>query len=374
MGYIVIGLGYSATGASAMGCIAMRTIKSIRLKYSAMLSLMCGIITAASQLFNRTAGKNTRVFAPVLTLLILITATSTAYAQQQLNITYVTSPFNVPSIVMQEKGFLTKKLAEMGVKVNSVEITSGAKQTQAMAAGKIDIASVLGSSSAILAKANGAPVEIIGIYSRGPKAYTIMVNDENINSIAALKGKKIAGPKGTVLNQLLAAALNSEKLALTDVDYLNMDLPSAKAALLSGKADAATLAGASALEAEKAGARILVDGETLISPTTVIAANSDWAKQHPELVQAYLSAHQQAVDFVKNHPQEALEIAAKEQKISLDDAQKQFPLYDFDTRFTRQDINNLNADQDFMIKANMLQPAKKIDIRNDLLTPSLTIY
>lgn len=349
-------------------------MRSIRLKYSAILSLMRGIITAASQLFNRTAGKNTLVFAPALTLLILITATSTAYAQQQLNITYVTSPFNVPSIVMQEKGFLTKKLAEMGVKVNSVEITSGAKQTQAMAAGKIDIASVLGSSSAILAKANGAPVEIIGIYSRGPKAYTIMVNDENINSIAALKGKKIAGPKGTVLNQLLAAALNSEQLALTDVDYLNMDLPSAKAALLSGKVAAATLAGASALEAEKAGARILVDGETLISPTTVIAANSDWAKQHPELVQAYLSAHQQAVDFVKNHPQEALEIAAKEQKISLDDAQKQFPLYDFDTRFTRQDINNLNADQDFMIKANMLQPAKKIDIRNDLLTPSLTIY
>lgn len=307
----------------------------------------------------------------LLTLLLLITLS--ASAKQQLTITYVTSPFNVPSIVMQKKGFLTDKLAALDVQVNSVEITSGAKQTQAMAAGKIDIASVLGSSSAILAKANGAPIEIIGVYSRGPKAYTIMVNSSEIKSAADLRGKKVAGPKGTVLNQLLAAALTSQHLTLNDVDYLNMDLPVAKNALLSGKVDAATLAGASALEAEKAGSRILVNGDGLISPTTVIAANADWAKQHPKLVQAYLAAHQQAVDFINQHPQEALAIAAKEQKISLADAEKQFPLYDFDPKFTAQDVKNLNADQQFMIEANMLQPAKKINIQQDLLASSVVI-
>lgn len=312
-------------------------------------------------------------FFSVACLSLLLVFGSSRAQEQTLNITYVTSPFNVPSIVMHEKGFLADKMAALNVTVNSVEITSGAKQTQAIAAGKIDIASVLGSTSAILAKANGAPVEIIGVYSRGAKAYTIMTNDKDIKTIADLRGKKVAGPKGTVLNQLLAAALDSQKLTLSDVDYLNMDLSSAKAALLSGKVNAATLAGASELEAEKAGARVLIDGAGLISPTTVIAANSDWAKQHPEIVQAYLAAHQQAVDFVINHRQEALEIAAKRQKISLADAEKQFPWYDFSGSFTQQDINNLNADQDFMLEANMLQSEKKIDIRQDLIAPWVAI-
>lgn len=294
--------------------------------------------------------------------------------QQELTITYVTSPFNVPSIVMQKKGFLAEKLAPLNVMVNSVEITSGAKQTQAMAAGKIDIATVLGSTSAILAKANGAPIEVIGVYSRGAKAYTIMVSNKDIKSVADLRGKKIAGPKGTVLNQLLASALASQQLQLGDVEYLNMDLPAAKAALLSGKVDAATLAGTSALDAEKSGARVLVDGDGFINPTTVIAANSNWAKQHPDLIQAYLAAHQQAVDFVKSHPQESIAIAAEEQKMTLTDAQKQFPLYNFDSYFSSQDIKHLNNDQQFMIDANMLQPSKRIDIRRDLIAPSVVIH
>lgn len=308
-----------------------------------------------------------------LASLIFSSALSLSVAQDKptvLNITYVTAPFNLPSIIMREKGFLADAMAPLNVVVENPEITSGAQQTQAMAAGKIDIASVLGSSSAILANANGAPIEIIGAFSRGPKAYTVMSNNPDIHSIQDLKGKKIAGPKGTVLNQLLVAALKSENLTLKDVEYINMDLPTARAALLSGKVDAATLAGATAIDAEKAGAKLLVDGDNLISPTTIIAARSEWVKNNPELVKAYFSAHLKAVDFIKNNPEETLAIAAKEQKISLDDAQKQFPMYDFNPLLTAEDIKNLEIDQDFMIDNGMLQPEKRINIEKDLISKS----
>lgn len=308
-----------------------------------------------------------------LASLIFSSALSLSVAQDKptvLNITYVTAPFNLPSIIMREKGFLTDAMAPFNVVVENPEITSGAQQTQAMAAGKIDIASVLGSSSAILANANGAPIEIIGAFSRGPKAYTVMSNNPDIHSIQDLKGKKIAGPKGTVLNQLLVAALKSENLTLKDVEYINMDLPTARAALLSGKVDAATLAGATAIDAEKAGAKLLVDGDNLISPTTIIAARSEWVENNPELVKAYFSAHLKAVDFIKNNPEETLAIAAKEQKISLDDAKKQFPMYDFNPLLTAEDIKNLEIDQDFMIDNGMLQPEKRINIEKDLISKS----
>ncbi|AIN20397.1 bacterial extracellular solute-binding s, 3 family protein [Yersinia rochesterensis] len=305
----------------------------------------------------------------VITFIIQIPAF--ANDADTLNITYVTSPFNMPSIIMREKGFLDNEVAVYNKQVNNSVITSGAKQTQAMAAGKIDIASVLGSSSAILAKANGAPIEIIAAFSRGPKAYTVMTMDKKIKSISDLKGKKVAGPKGTVLNQLLVSALKSQGLTLNDIEYINMDIPAASAALLSGKVDAATLAGAHVIDAEKSGAVLLADGEGLINPTTVIAARSDWVKNNPELVKAYFSAHLKAIDFIKKYPDEALEITAKEQKLSLEDAKKQFLLYDFNPVLTSVDIKNLNEDQDFMIENGMLQGTKRIDIAKDLISTSV---
>ncbi|GEO87351.1 MULTISPECIES: ABC transporter substrate-binding protein [Alphaproteobacteria] len=286
-----------------------------------------------------------------------------------VRITYVASPFNVPSIVMREKGYLDEAFAAKGIKVESPEITSGAQQTQAIAAGEIDIASVLGGTSAILAKANGVDLQIIAAYARSPKAYFLMTRGDGPATLADLKGKKVAGPKGTVLNQLLVAALAEQGLTLKDIEYINMDLPTARAALLSGQVDVATLAGANAVAVEKAGGKPLTSGEGLIKPTTVIAARSAFLKEHPDLVEAYFDAHYKALAFMKEHPDEALAIAAKEQKISLEDAKAQMPLYDFTPVMTEDDVANLTADQDFMIEAGMLPKANALDIKVDLIAP-----
>jgi sulfonate transport system substrate-binding protein len=284
-----------------------------------------------------------------------------------VRITYVASPFNVPSIVMRKKGYLEEAFGMAGIKVESPEITSGAAQIQALAAGAIDIASVLGGTSAILGRANGVDIKVVAAYSRSPKAFSVMTMASGPASIKALKGKSVGGPKGTTLNQLLAAALAAEGMKLTDIEYLNMDIPAARAALLAGKVDAATLAGANALVVEAAGGRILANGEGLIAPTSVIAVRSVFLRDHPDLVQAYLGAHRKALAFMRDNPEEALKIAADDQKISLDDARKQFPWYDFTLAMTDQDVKNLEADQAFMIEAGMLQ--KTIDIRSQLIEP-----
>lgn len=287
-----------------------------------------------------------------------------------VRITYVTAPFNVPSIVMREKGFLDEAFAAKGIKVENPVITSGAQQTQAIAAGEIDIASVLGGTSAILAAANGVPLKVVAAYARSPKAYFLMTRADGPTKLADLRGKKIAGPKGTVLNQLLVAALASQKLKLSDVEYINMDLPAARAALLAGQVDVATLAGANVTQVEKAGGRALTSGEGLIKPTTVIGANAAFLEKHPDLVAAYFAAHHKAIDFMAKNPEEALAIAAKEQKISVEDARAQLPLYDFTSVMTDTDIANLSEDQAFMIEAGMLPKAKAIDIKASLVAPS----
>ncbi|MDQ2082857.1 NrtA/SsuA/CpmA family ABC transporter substrate-binding protein [Xanthobacteraceae bacterium Astr-EGSB] len=304
----------------------------------------------------------------LLGLAVAVAATSApAQTLSTLRVTYVAAPFNVPSIVMRAKGYLDEAFKPLGIKIESPEITSGAHQMQALAAGEIHIASVLGGSSAILGRANGIDVKVIAAYSRSPKAFMILTRADGPADVKALKGKTVAGPKGTTLHQLLAAALAKNGMRLADIEHINMDLPAARAALIAGKVDAATLAGNNALAVEKAGGRALATGAGLIEPTTVIAVRGDLIDKRPDVVAAYLSAHRKALAFMKSNPDEALALAAAEQKIDLADARTMMTYYDFSLRFTDRDVANLAADQEFMVEAGMLKT--RIDIGRDLIAP-----
>ena len=284
---------------------------------------------------------------------------------KEIKITYVKAPLNIPSIVDKNNQTVAKGFEKDGTKVSFPEITSGAKQTEALAAGSLDIASCLGGTSAILAASNGADVKVVGIYSRAPKAFNIMVKDPAIKTAADLKGKRVAGPKGTILHQILAAALVKEKLTLKDVEFRSVNsIPPAVNALLTGEVDAALVAGAEVLRAQRAGARILATGEGLVNATIVVGVSGKFLKEHPEAVKKFMALHQESIDFMKKNPDKAFEFTAKETGLSTDDVKLMAPWYDFSTAITEKDIKDLEETQDFLL-ANEMQK-KKIDIKSML--------
>ncbi len=281
---------------------------------------------------------------------------------KDLKVTYVKSPLNIPSIVDKNNQTLVKGFAKDNIKVTFPEINSGAKQTEALAAGSLDVCSALGGTSAILAAANGVDVKIVGIYSRAPKAFNIMVKNPAIKSVADLKGKTVAGPKGTILHQILVAALKKNNLDADAVKFLSLDIPASVNAMLSGNADAALVAGSDVLRAQKAGARILVNGEGLVDATIVIGVNGKMLKEHPEVIKKYLALHQENIDFMKKDQAKAYEFTAKETGLSVADVQTMAPWYDFTTAITDKDIKDLEETQDFLMANKMQQ--KKIDIKS----------
>ena len=284
---------------------------------------------------------------------------------KELKVTYVKAPLNIPSIVDKNNQTIVKGFEKDGTKVSFPEITSGAKQTEALAAGSLDIASCLGGTSSILAASNGADVKVVGIYSRAPKAFNIMVKDPAIKTAADLKGKRVAGPKGTILHQILAAALVKEKLTLKDVEFRSVSsIPPAVNALLTGEVDAALVAGAEVLRAQRAGARILANGEGLVNATIVVGVSGKFLKEHPEAVKKFMALHQESIDFMKKNPDKAFEFTAKETGLSTDDVKLMAPWYDFSTAITVKDIKDLEETQDFLL-ANEMQK-KKIDIKSML--------
>ena len=286
---------------------------------------------------------------------------------KEINISYVRSPFNLPLIIMKEKGMAEKTFGERGIKVNYYEITSGAKQSEAIAAGSLDIASVINSASVILANAAGNPVEIFAGFSRPEKMFTIMTANPDIKTPADLKGKKIAGPKGTVLHELLVAALKKEGLSIKDVEHINMGIPNAVQAMLSGKVDCALAAAATVVNAEKNGGRILVTCEGYVNPLLISACSKEFAKNHPDMLKLYTDTYNEAKAWMEANMDEALALGAKVQDISMEDAKKLYSWSNFTDHLTEADLDALEYDVNFMLETGMIEkPIDKMDFVNKI--------
>jgi NitT/TauT family transport system substrate-binding protein/sulfonate transport system substrate-binding protein len=304
-----------------------------------------------------------KILCLILCAVIAVSAFASGKKEQQqlkeINISYVRSPFNLPLIIMKEKGMAEKAFGEKGIKVNYYEITSGAKQTEAIAAGSLDIASVINSVSVILANAAGNPVEIFAGFSKPEQMFTIMTTNPDVKTPADLKGKKVAGPKGTVLNELLVAALDKEGMTIADVEYINMGIPNAVQAMLSGKVDCALAAAASVVAAEKNGARILVTCEGYVSPLLISACSKDFAKNHADMLKIYTDTYKEAKAWMEANMDEALAIGAKVQDISMEDAKKLYSWSNFTDCLTDADLDALDYDISFMVDTGMIE--KSID-------------
>ena len=280
---------------------------------------------------------------------------------KSISLTYVKAPLNVPSIVEKKLGLLEKEFAKDKIAVQYPEITVGSKQTEAMAAGSLDFAHALGGTSAILAAANGADLKIIAIYSRAPKAFVVLTKGDKIQKVSDLKGKKVAGPKGTILHQLILAALAKEGLKPDDIQFISMDLPSSAAALMNGSVDAALSAGPDAIRAEKAGARVLTTGEGLVEATIVTAVRGEFLQKHPDLVKRFLKTHTAAIEHMRSKPDEVLAMTAAETGLPAETVKLMLPLYDFSPTIKPSDIAELKRTQDFLLQNGMLKKSIEIE-------------
>lgn len=305
-----------------------------------------------------------RAFVLATSILLLAAATATAAESSQpakMRITYVKLPLNVPSIIVKHLGLMEKEFGPDGIVIERPEITSGGKQTQALAAGAIDIASVVSSSAAITARANGVGLKIVAVFARAPRAFNIAVVDPGIRNVADLKGRKVAGPKGSLLNQTLFAALMSNGLHPEDVGYVHMGVPKAMAALIGGSVDAALIAGPFVPKAESQGARIIATGEGLVKGLIVTAVSQSFLERHPNLVRRYLAARKKAFAFMRKNPDETLAIVARETGIGIDDIKRMLPWYDFSMAITASDMADLQATQAFLLQSGMLQHPTRIE-------------
>lgn len=284
----------------------------------------------------------------------------------KVTLTYVQSPLNVPSIVERDEELFQKVFAQNGIEtVEYSNLTTGPEQTQALASGDIQFLNAVGATSVFLSAANGADIKIISMYSRSPKAFMLFSKDDAIQSAEDLKGKTIGGPKGTILYELLIAYLDQAGMTEQDVNFVNMGIPDAQAALTGGSVDAALLAGPTAYNMQKDGYHVVTDGEGLTDATIVTATTQAFYDEHPELVESFLSAQADALSFMEENYDETVALAAKATELSEDAVKEMYGMYDFSMEITDADIAGMEKTEDFMKETGMIET--DVDVKSLIL-------
>ena len=214
----------------------------------------------------------------------LALATGVAFAQQK-EVTIGYQDMVVPYRIAQEAKEIEKAT---GYKINWKQFGGGGEVIKAMASGAVQVGEV-GSAGIAAALSRGEPYELFWILDDIGDAEALVVkNGSGINSVADLKGKKIAMPFNSTTHFHTMVALEQAKVDPKDVQILNMRPPEVRAAWQRGDIQATYIWDPVLAEVKKDGKVILTSGK--LSADTGKATfdgyivNKDWAKQHKDFM------------------------------------------------------------------------------------------
>lgn len=191
----------------------------------------------------------------------------------------------VPYRVAQEAKEIEKAT---GYKINWKQFGGGGEVIKAMASGAVQIGEI-GSAGIAAAVSRGEPLEIFWILDDIGDAEALVVKkDSGINSLADLKGKKIAMPFNSTTHFHTMVALEQAKVNPADVQILNMRPPEVRAAWQRGDIQATFIWDPVLSEVKKDGKIITSSGkisaETGKATFDGYVVNRDWAKQNRDFM------------------------------------------------------------------------------------------
>jgi sulfonate transport system substrate-binding protein len=187
------------------------------------------------------------------------------------------------------KGALEKRLAGQGISVEWSEFTSGPPLLEALGAGALDFGAT-GDVPPLFAQAANGNLLYVGLYRGSPEGSAILVRtDSPIQSLADLKGKKLAFKRGSSAHNVAVKALRKGGLTPGDVDAIDLAPPDAAAAFKTGSIDAWSIWDPYLAIAEAdPQTRILATARGIVDSYSFFLANGDFTKANPQVITAVI--------------------------------------------------------------------------------------
>ena len=230
--------------------------------------------------------------------------------QSKTVVRFATSAVNLPINFGIQKGYFAKE----GINLKVVTISGGVEAVTAAAAGEADLG---GMGSPILVGAvAGVPITIIASPPASGQHF-VLVSKPEYKSFAELKGKPVSpGSPGQGTIQAFNVIAKAKGFKPSDFQYVNAGTSgNALAALQSGKVEAVITTEIVGIKAELEGfGKILESASDYFGhyQHSFIFATKSFISEKPETVRGFLAAYRKTVDYLKAHPDEAIEFAVKE--------------------------------------------------------------
>lgn len=187
--------------------------------------------------------------------------------------------------LLKGRGTLEQRLAPLGVSVRWTEFTAGPVQLEALNVGSIDFGDV-GEAPPIFAQAAGAPLAYVAATVQRPQSEAVLVPRQSpVQSVADLKGKRIALNKGSNVHYFLVELLRKHGLRYTDVHLVFLSPADARAAFENASVDAWAIWDPFYAAAETAlGARALADATGVVGNRAYYFSSLDYARKNPDVI------------------------------------------------------------------------------------------
>lgn len=245
----------------------------------------------------------------VLTLLFCLCAAPAAAADKMtLVLDWFVNPDHGPIIIAKEKGYF----ADAGLEVEIVAPADPADPPKMAAAGKADLA-ISYQPQLHLQVAEGLPLKRVGTLVATPLNCLLVLDNGPIAEIADLKGRKVGFSVAGVEEALLSAMLAPAGLGMQDIELVNVNW-ALSPSIMSGQVDA--VIGAfrnfelNQMEIEGVEGRCFYPEEEGVPAydELIYVANPD--RMDSGMIDRFLSATEEAVQYIVNHPQESWQIFA----------------------------------------------------------------
>lgn len=220
--------------------------------------------------------------------------------------------------IVKAKGELEKNLAAQGVNVKWVEFPAGPQLLEGLNVGSV-VFGEAGEAPPIFAQAANPNLVYVANQPPAPTAEALIVQkDSPIQSIQDLKGKRIALNKGSNVHYLLLKLLEANNLTLKDIQPVYLPPSDARAAFEKGAVDAWVIWDPFLAAAEhQIHARVIANGEHLVSNYQFYLADRKFAEGHPEILKTLVTTLNQTTDWVKTHPDDAAKLLEKPTALEL---------------------------------------------------------
>lgn len=215
----------------------------------------------------------------------------------------------------------------------------------------------------LLCRIQGNDIRIVDVSTKVEQSILVPTNSL-IKGPKDLVGKKVAVQQGTSSHYCLLKILAANGVAEKDLDLRYMTAAEARVAFEDGKLDAWAVWSPFVEQQEVPGRGLaLPGGDAYIN--SVMTVSRPLIAQEPQVISALVRVIEKAKSWMREHPQEAVEIIAEDLGLKLEEVQKAWPKHDWAAKLDSSSVSDFQAKADFLAEQDKTRQSKTINVAQE---------